>query len=373
MSEAVPGKNPGEEVFFKSGDIILKEGDTDSVAYRILDGKVEVFRKGAKGDVALAALEKGAIVGEMSLIDKMPRSASVKALTDVKAVKIDCDRFTQEIKNTAPVFQELMSVFINRLRKADHTMIVLSDAEQKQKKIAELTREEINVLSHLARTGIELQNIFKWETAYDWIVNSLKDIGFSDFKLTTDIKNLKESYSVNQVGEIKEGIKFELCFLGEERSGKLELTAPQTNLSDRYENILTIYAALLSSCLFKSEMYEAFSNIARHVEHHISDTRVQSIASELKSAIEHFSNRTLDVFMEIPERIKAGEKIEDILFELTMGFQEIDRLVQEVDLLIKVFNNILGIAKGKLPADIKDLDKHIDEKGDQSLVDEIFS
>ena len=360
------------EIFYKPGDTIIKEGDPGSDAYYIIDGRVEVYKRSLTGDITLAKLEKGSIFGEMSLIDKMPRSASIKAATEVRLLKINPEYFTTEINKSSPVFQELMTAFINRLRKADHNMIILSVEGQKQRKIAELTREEANIISHIARTGIELQNIFSWKSSYEWIINSLKDIGFSGFKLTMNIEGLRENYTVEKIERIKNVLKYEICFLGRENSGKLELLTPEAQLEERYEKILIIYAGLLSSCLFKSEVYSAFSSIAKHIESHIAETRVQAISKNLKDAIEDFSNKTLDIFMEIPERIKAGEKLEDILFDLTMGFQEIDRLVQEVDVLIKVISNVLGIAKGKLPSEISDIDKFIDEKGDQSLADEIF-
>ena len=361
------------EVSYLAGDIILKEGENDSSAYRILEGTVEVISKGHHGKVELARFSEGAIFGEMSLIDRKPRSATVKAISNVRLIRIVTATYEQELLQASPVIQELMLVFSNRLRKTDQSMVTLSDAEKQQRNIAELNREELTVISHIAQTGVCLQNVFAWNESYKIIEDSLLKLGFKELKLHIEsgIADCKDAVKI--ISQEKIGEYYELCFHGSNQTGKLVLFAPDKKLKDRYQDILTIYKGLLSSCLAKSEIYDALINISRYVENYISDTRIQDIANDFKKAIELFSNRNLDVLMAIPDRLRVGEKIEDITFEMTMGFQEIDRLVQEVDLIRKVFDNILQITKGQLTFNISSRDKYIDEIGSQSVVDDIIS
>ena len=65
----------GEIETFQEGDVIVEEGTPSDALYLILSGKVNV----AKGQRALSTLEAGEFFGEMSLVEPVPRSASVVA------------------------------------------------------------------------------------------------------------------------------------------------------------------------------------------------------------------------------------------------------------------------------------------------------
>ena len=75
-----------QTVTFKAGDTIIREGDEGNTAFLIVSGMVEV--NVGEGDDAkmVGKLDAGEIFGEMSLIDPGPRSATVKALTDIECV-----------------------------------------------------------------------------------------------------------------------------------------------------------------------------------------------------------------------------------------------------------------------------------------------
>ena len=66
---------------FEAGAFVVREGDTDKNVYIVEHGEVEVLKTcgGPQPNVArIAVLGSGACFGEMSLIDVMPRSASVR-------------------------------------------------------------------------------------------------------------------------------------------------------------------------------------------------------------------------------------------------------------------------------------------------------
>ena len=67
----------------KSGDIVFHEGDVGNSLYVIVSGEIEVLRKDPEGKLkAIAAMKESEFFGEMSLIDKELRSASVRAKSD---------------------------------------------------------------------------------------------------------------------------------------------------------------------------------------------------------------------------------------------------------------------------------------------------
>ncbi len=107
------------EKSFKKGDIIIAEDGYDSGAYKIIEGEVEVTKMNKNVTVKLATLGKGAIFGEMTLIDKKPHSATVIALSDVKCMYIDRTTFEKELAGSSPVVREMLYAFSQRLRGAD--------------------------------------------------------------------------------------------------------------------------------------------------------------------------------------------------------------------------------------------------------------
>jgi CRP-like cAMP-binding protein len=64
------------------GDTVFEEGDNGDYVCFVVEGSLDVLKKSGKGEsVAIATLNKGSSMGEMSVIDQLPRSATVKATT----------------------------------------------------------------------------------------------------------------------------------------------------------------------------------------------------------------------------------------------------------------------------------------------------
>ena len=65
---------------YNGGDVIFEEGDVGDSLYVIAEGSVEVLQKGESGEqLVIATLDAPQFFGEMSLIDKEYRSATVRA------------------------------------------------------------------------------------------------------------------------------------------------------------------------------------------------------------------------------------------------------------------------------------------------------
>lgn len=69
------------EVTFKKDELVMKEGDLSDDLFLLKEGEVEVFRQDADGyRHHLANFKTGDILGELPIIDRAPRTASVRAL-----------------------------------------------------------------------------------------------------------------------------------------------------------------------------------------------------------------------------------------------------------------------------------------------------
>ncbi len=100
---------------FKQGEIIFREGDPATELYVIKSGRVDI----TTGNRLLATLDDNGIFGEMALIDKTPRSATVTAATDVELVPVNEKQFLFLVSQTPFFALKVMRVLAGRLRIAN--------------------------------------------------------------------------------------------------------------------------------------------------------------------------------------------------------------------------------------------------------------
>ncbi|HSI64297.1 MAG TPA: cyclic nucleotide-binding domain-containing protein [Candidatus Saccharimonadia bacterium] len=74
----------GEARHYVSGETIIGEGEVNNYLYLILKGTVEVVKKGDHGNHAIAEITQTGSIGEMSIFDPGPSSATVRATTEVE-------------------------------------------------------------------------------------------------------------------------------------------------------------------------------------------------------------------------------------------------------------------------------------------------
>ena len=71
------------------GEYVFKEGDSGDYVCFVANGSLEVLKKSEVGDtVVIATLNRGRSIGEMSVIDHFPRSATVRARTKATLVTL---------------------------------------------------------------------------------------------------------------------------------------------------------------------------------------------------------------------------------------------------------------------------------------------
>ncbi|HSF84713.1 MAG TPA: cyclic nucleotide-binding domain-containing protein [Acidimicrobiia bacterium] len=101
-------------VHHEEGHTIITEGSTGAGFQLILEGEVRVLR----GARTAARLGPGEFFGEMSLIDRGPRTATVIATTPVTAIGIAAWDFRALVKNRPDMAWKLLVHLTGRLRQA---------------------------------------------------------------------------------------------------------------------------------------------------------------------------------------------------------------------------------------------------------------
>jgi hypothetical protein len=74
--------------YFNQGDILLRQGDPSDCVFRINSGTVEILREVGDITIVLGSVFAGQFVGEMGVIEKRPRSATARAITEVEAEQL---------------------------------------------------------------------------------------------------------------------------------------------------------------------------------------------------------------------------------------------------------------------------------------------
>jgi CRP-like cAMP-binding protein len=103
-----------------AGEMLFLKGDAGEGCYRVEQGLLKVgigSRSGAER--ILAVLGAGALVGELSIIDRLPRSASVTALRDSELSFVSRALFEQCTLKYPEVYKYLVELLASRLRETD--------------------------------------------------------------------------------------------------------------------------------------------------------------------------------------------------------------------------------------------------------------
>jgi CRP-like cAMP-binding protein len=112
---------------FASGEIIFEEGELGDSLYVIVEGEVEVLRKNEQGELKpLTTLQAPSFFGEMSLIDKEYRSATVRARSEAALLHLTAENLALFRKQYRDGFTFLViniaRVLSSRLRDANQRL-----------------------------------------------------------------------------------------------------------------------------------------------------------------------------------------------------------------------------------------------------------
>ncbi|MBN2061052.1 MAG: Crp/Fnr family transcriptional regulator [Deltaproteobacteria bacterium] len=126
---------------YPGGSIVVYKGDVGHVLYLVLEGEVKVVLTSQEGkELILNTLQAGDYFGEMSVLDHMPRSATIVTIKPSRFMVITRDILIDQIRQHPKLAMKLLSEMSKRLREAD---------------------EQINSLAHLDVRGRVAQTLIK--------------------------------------------------------------------------------------------------------------------------------------------------------------------------------------------------------------------
>ena len=85
------------------GDYIFREGDEGDEMYIIQTGRVSIHKVIAGKKAPISVLEKGDFFGEMSILERLPRTADAEALEDAGLITINSQTFGEMIRSNPEI------------------------------------------------------------------------------------------------------------------------------------------------------------------------------------------------------------------------------------------------------------------------------
>jgi len=101
---------------YQDGEVIVRQGEVGDCMYAIQAGRVEVVQERGGEEHRLAVLGEGDFFGEMALFDREVRSATVRAVGEVRALTIDKKTLLRRTSEDPSLAFRLMQKMSQRIR-----------------------------------------------------------------------------------------------------------------------------------------------------------------------------------------------------------------------------------------------------------------
>lgn len=137
--------------------VLCHEGANEEVFYIIADGNVVISKKLTEedGERVLRKLGRGALVGEMALIQNAPRAATVRTTSECTVLEMEKKDFETLLSRSPRMAIDIIRTTLDRMRANDQTLI--ADLQKTNNILRQLDRnklEFIQVAAHELRTPL---------------------------------------------------------------------------------------------------------------------------------------------------------------------------------------------------------------------------
>ncbi len=106
-----------QRITYKPGDTVFHQGDPGDAAYVIFGGEADVVVDTPTGPLTVARLKQNDFVGEIAILCDVPRTATVKAVSELVTLRITKDLFFRLVTDFPQIAIEIMRVLAQRLER----------------------------------------------------------------------------------------------------------------------------------------------------------------------------------------------------------------------------------------------------------------
>jgi CRP/FNR family transcriptional regulator, cyclic AMP receptor protein len=111
-----------ERLTYGAGQELFHQGDVGDKAYIIIDGEADVLVDTPSGELAVAKLKQNDLVGEIAILINVPRTATVRAESELTTLAISKDQFFRMIGEFPDMAVEIMRELAHRLERTTNQL-----------------------------------------------------------------------------------------------------------------------------------------------------------------------------------------------------------------------------------------------------------
>ena len=101
---------------YQDGEVIVRQGEMGDCMYVIQEGRVEVLREEGGKEQHLMFLEQGEFFGEMAVVEREVRSATVRAKGASRILTVDKQNFLRRIHEDPSLAYRIVQTMSGRIR-----------------------------------------------------------------------------------------------------------------------------------------------------------------------------------------------------------------------------------------------------------------
>ncbi len=167
---------------FRRGELVVEQGRKSNALFILLNGRARVLTSDSRGrEVILAVLESGDYVGEMSLIDNEPHSATVRAEVQTDMLVLARADFQRCLPEHSTLSYAILRGLVRRLRHADRQIESLA--------LLDVYGRVARTLLEMAETGADGAQIIRHKVSRQ---DMAKVVGASREMVSRVMKDLEE-------------------------------------------------------------------------------------------------------------------------------------------------------------------------------------
>ena len=155
-----------QPVTVAAGETLIREGDVGDSMYAILDGEFEVIQGSGQQELILGRRGSGEVIGEMALVQRAPRNATVRALRESRLLKISQLTFQILLDCGPTTVNSILQTIMTRLRQQESLLMQQQKMAALGTMAAGLAHELNNPAAAVQRGADQLREaLANWERA----------------------------------------------------------------------------------------------------------------------------------------------------------------------------------------------------------------
>ena len=157
-----------------AGTFLMREGEPGDTLYIIIDGELEILKSQGGTERVIATRGPGEVIGEMAVLQRAPRFASVRTLRDSRLFMIDHDTLATLLSQSPSATQAILDTVVTRLRESEAIVMQREKLAALGTIAAGLAHELNNPAAAIVRSASQLRDtIATWERVTTELANTV--------------------------------------------------------------------------------------------------------------------------------------------------------------------------------------------------------